>query len=85
MLARSATLPLPPQWNPASARRWDYRPDPQALLTAATEWRRQYALGPAATATGKVHLLVIDAQKDFCLPAGSLYVGGRSGFAFDCA
>jgi nicotinamidase-related amidase len=75
----TATLPLPQHFAPDNARRWDYRPDPQGLLGAATDWRKQYNLQPAAAAAGKVHLLVIDAQKDFCLPAGSLYVGGRSG------
>ncbi|HVC80962.1 MAG TPA: nicotinamidase [Chloroflexota bacterium] len=79
MLVSTGTLPLPEFFEPANARRWDYRPDPQALLSAAAEWRRQYGIVPAAAAAEKVHLLVIDAQKDFCFPAGSLYVGGRSG------
>jgi nicotinamidase-related amidase len=79
MPATTGTLPLPPFFDPANARRWEYRPDPQALLGAADEWRRQYGITHAAAATAKVHLLVIDAQKDFCFPAGTLYVGGRSG------
>ena len=32
-----------------------------------------------ARTVGSVHLLLIDVQKDFCFPEGSLYVGGRSG------
>ena len=27
----------------------------------------------------RVHLLLIDVQKDFCFPEGTLYVAGRSG------
>jgi nicotinamidase-related amidase len=79
MIAATAELPLPPHFDPASARRWEYRPDPHALLAAATAWRRHYDLEPAAASPAKIHLLIIDAQKDFCHPAGSLYVGGRSG------
>ncbi|HVA89236.1 MAG TPA: nicotinamidase [Chloroflexota bacterium] len=79
MPATTETVPLPQFFDPDNARRWEYRPDPQVLLDAAADWRRQYGLTPAAAATGKVHLLVIDAQKDFSLPTGSLYVGGRSG------
>jgi nicotinamidase-related amidase len=48
-------------------------------LTAAAAWRREFDIAPAAASGAKVHVLVIDAQKDFCHPAGSLYVGGRSG------
>jgi nicotinamidase-related amidase len=33
----------------------------------------------AGTDRADVHLLLIDVQKDFCFPQGSLYVGGRSG------
>ena len=41
--------------------------------------RRQHALRPAASDERRVHLLLIDVQKDFCFPEGSLYVAGRSG------
>lgn len=78
MLVRP-TLPLPPHFDPAQARCWACRPDVQALLAAAQEWRREHDIPPAAADTRTVHLLVIDAQKDFCFPDGSLYVGGRSG------
>jgi nicotinamidase-related amidase len=79
MLFSHTELPLPPHVDPAGAREWNYRPDPHALLAAATGWRRQFDLASAASSPAKVHLLIIDAQKDFCHPAGSLYVGGRTG------
>ena len=34
---------------------------------------------PAAGDRKNVHLLLIDVQKDFCFPEGTLYVAGRSG------
>ncbi|HEV2130650.1 MAG TPA: hypothetical protein VGR27_06085, partial [Longimicrobiaceae bacterium] len=36
-------------------------------------------LPPAPEDARKIHLLLIDVQKDFCFPEGALYVGGRSG------
>lgn len=73
------TLPMPQFFDPTHAHDWGFRPDPQALLEAALSWRRRFGIEPAAVDRRRVHLLVIDAQKDFCFPSGSLYVGGRSG------
>jgi nicotinamidase-related amidase len=72
-------LPLPPFHDPAAAGRWDHRPDAQRLLEAAQDWRRRHAVPPAAGGGPDLHLLLVDEQKDFCLPEGTLYVGGRSG------
>ncbi len=72
-------LPLPSHYQPADAGRWSYRPDDAQLATAAVDWRRQHGVRPAASDEHRVHLLLIDVQKDFCFPEGSLYVGGRSG------
>ena len=72
-------LPLPPVFEPKNAERWEYAPDQQRLFADAAEWRLAHAITPAATDKQNVHLLLIDAQKDFCFPKGSLYVGGRSG------
>lgn len=72
-------LPVPPFYDPAQARRWDYAPDPAALLAAAAEWRREHGLRPVAGDARRAHLLLVDVQRDFCFPQGSLYVGGRSG------
>ncbi len=73
------TLPLPPWFDARNAGSWSYSPDQQRLFGEAADWRRQYGLRPAADDPRTVHLLLIDEQKDFCFPQGSLYVGGRSG------
>lgn len=75
----STSLPLPGLHDPARAGQWSYRPDHQMLLAQAAAWRREHAIGPAAADQRRVHVLLIDVQKDFCFPEGALYVGGRSG------
>ena len=75
----TAPLPLPPFYDPRNAARFDYRPDAQALCAAADAFRAAHGLRPAAADEVNLHLLLIDAQKDFCFPEGSLYVAGRSG------
>lgn len=72
-------LPLPSFYDPRSAERHGYSPDPAALLTAAVDWQRRHDLRPAGADRHNIHLLLIDVQKDFCFPEGALYVGGRSG------
>lgn len=72
-------LPLPPFYDPRHAADWAYAPDQQALFSTAAEWRREHAIAPASEDAAKVHLVLVDVQKDFCFPRGSLYVGGRSG------
>jgi nicotinamidase-related amidase len=72
-------LPIPDFYRPKRAADWHYVPDQQALLDRAVEWRERYRLNPAAEDRPKVHLLLVDVQKDFCFPEGTLYVGGRSG------
>lgn len=73
------TLPLPDHFEPTQAEDFGYRPDAQALLEAAHLWRQRHAVKPAGSDRGRLHLLLIDVQKDFCFPEGSLFVGGRSG------
>jgi nicotinamidase-related amidase len=75
----NAPLPLPPFYDPRSAARWDYRPDQEAVFRDAVEWSRRHALRPSGEDARRVRLLLVDLQKDFCLPEGTLYVGGRSG------
>jgi len=71
--------PLPAFYDPAQAADWSYQPDQQALFEAAQAWRRQHGIRPAGEDRRRIHLLLIDLQRDFCFPRGSLYVGGRSG------
>ncbi|HLU25961.1 MAG TPA: hypothetical protein VKZ58_09700 [Longimicrobiales bacterium] len=72
-------LPIPDFYDPANASRWSYSPDQQKLFEAAVEWRKLHGIRPAQEDDYRIHLLLIDYQKDFCFPEGSLYVGGRSG------
>ena len=78
-MSKLKRLPLLPSYNPNNASKWSYVPDQQVLLDNSVEWRRAHAIKPAATDTFRVHLLLIDVQKDFCFPEGTLFVGGRSG------
>lgn len=72
-------LPLPSLFDPDNAGRWSYRPDHDVLFDAATRWTEEHRIRPAAADEYRMHLLLIDVQKDFCFPEGSLYVAGRSG------
>lgn len=74
-----ANQAVPAFFKPANAGKWEYRPDQRAVFVAAQEARKQSGLKAAALDRKKVHLLLIDVQKDFCFPEGTLYVGGRSG------
>ncbi len=72
-------LPLPPFYEAANAERSGYSPDQSALFAAAADWRKLHSIAPAGKDPLNTHLLLIDAQRDFCFPEGSLYVGGRGG------
>ena len=75
----SNPLPLPATFDPRNAEVYGYAPDQQRLFADAAAWRRTHGITAAAADKQNVHLLLIDVQKDFCFPTGSLYVGGRSG------
>ncbi|MDQ3368302.1 MAG: nicotinamidase [Myxococcota bacterium] len=74
-------LPIPAFFDGAHAGDYAYRPDATVVAGAATDWRAAHAIKPSAADETRVHLLLIDVQKDFCFPEGSLYVAGRSGTA----
>ena len=78
-MSAKGELPLPSFFDPQSAEKFAYRPDPARLLVEAVEWRRAHRIAPSAADLRNIHLLLIDVQKDFCFPEGSLYVAGRSG------
>ncbi len=69
----------PSFYNASNASNWAYRPDQRAVFLEAQETIKREKIRPHNTDKKKVHLLMIDVQKDFCLPEGTLYVGGRSG------
>jgi nicotinamidase-related amidase len=71
--------PIPAHYDPRHAREFSYRPDAQSLFDSATLFRREQHLLPAASDLRRNHLVLIDLQRDFCFPEGTLYVGGRSG------
>ncbi len=78
--ARATTpLPLPTFYEPRRAAEYAYRPDAAVIAEASATWRAQHAIRPSAADETRIHLLLIDVQKDFCFPEGSLYVAGRSG------
>ena len=79
MAVKTTSLDVPSFYDPANAAAWSYRPDLQAVLAHAVDWRRARGVQPAAADRRRVHALLIDVQKDFCFPEGTLYVGGRSG------
>jgi nicotinamidase-related amidase len=72
-------LPLPTFFKAKNAEDWAYEPDQAALFGLADAWVKKHDIKPSGHDGKKVHLLLIDVQKDFCFPQGSLYVGGRGG------
>ena len=75
----SRELPIPDFYRGENASNWSYTPDQRKVFEASIEWRRLHHIWPSGSDQLRVHLLLIDLQKDFCFPEGSLYVGGRSG------
>lgn len=72
-------LPVPTFYDEEHAKEWGYRPNETEVFELAKDWREKHDLKPSGGDKLKTHLLLIDLQKDFCFPEGSLYVGGRSG------
>ena len=79
LTAQPRVLPLPDFYQASHARDWGFQADALSVMSHASDWRRQYAIKPAGSDRSKIHLLLIDVQKDFCFPTGTLYVGGQSG------
>jgi nicotinamidase-related amidase len=78
-MSQNRTLPLPKLFQPDHAAKWGYAPDQQRVFEDATAWRKLHSLRASAADEINLHFLLIDLQKDFCFPEGSLYVAGRGG------
>jgi nicotinamidase-related amidase len=72
-------LPLPTFFKAKNAEDWTYEPNHADLLAQSEAWVKKHDIKPSGHDGKKVHLLLIDVQRDFCFPQGSLYVGGRNG------
>ncbi|MEM6732083.1 MAG: nicotinamidase, partial [Myxococcota bacterium] len=72
-------LPLPPHYDPATTRDWGHTPDHRAVLQQAIEWQLEHRIKPSAQDSHRIHVVLIDVQRDFCFPEGTLFVAGRSG------
>ena len=79
MTRKTTPLPIPAFFDGKRAADYAYRPDAAMLMSNAVDWRAQHAIRPSAADETRIHLLLIDVQKDFCFPEGTLYVAGRSG------
>ena len=71
-------MPLPPGFRAEKAASWMYSPDTTSMLEEAGRWRRLHDIPPASQDKKRIAMLLVDLQKDFCLPEGTLYVGGRN-------
>jgi nicotinamidase-related amidase len=72
-------LPVPDFYRAENARSWSYQPELPSLLREAHRWRAELGVRTAANDRKRVHMLLVDLQRDFCFPEGALFVGGRSG------
>jgi len=66
-------------YDPSNAGSFSYTPDRLAIFEEANRFRREFAIQPSANDSRRIDVLLIDVQRDFCHPEGTLYVGGRSG------
>lgn len=72
------TLPIPSFFD--SSRVGEiWKVDYATRADSARDWAHQHALNPASASSGKISLLIVDAQNTFCIPNFELFVGGRSG------
>jgi nicotinamidase-related amidase len=72
-------LPVPDFYSPEHAHSWSYQPDLPSLFAEAQRWRRELGVRTASSDRRRVHLLLVDLQRDFCFPEGALFVAGRTG------
>lgn len=69
---------MPAHWDPdrvGEIRRVEYG----ELFDAATAWRGEHGIAPAAHDRFRIALVAVDVQNTFCTPGFELFVAGRSG------
>ena len=69
----------PACYDAGHAGDFSYTPDRMAIFQEANRFRQEFDIPPAVADSKRIDLLLIDVQRDFCHPEGTLYVGGRSG------
>ena len=78
-MAAGEITQMPACYSPDNAADFSHTPDRMAVFEEAGRFRREFEIAPAAADSRRIDLLLIDVQRDFCHPEGTLYVGGRSG------
>lgn len=80
-MVKLKALPLPDIYRSENCGNAGYSPDYGILASTAEVWVKRFGLKPASEDLVKILLLLIDDQVSFSfpLPAGSLFVAGRSG------
>lgn len=78
-ISSPSSASLPGFFNPDNAANHSYDPNLSEVADAALAWREAHQIRPAASDEHRIALLLIDVQRDFCFPEGSLYVAGHSG------
>lgn len=73
------TLPIPEFFDEVHAETWEYEPSAERLASAAAPWARRHGIDASGRDARRTVLLLVDFQRDFCHPSGSLWVGGRDG------
>lgn len=75
----TAEAELPVFYETRHAFEAGWEPDQRGVFQAARDAASRYGWRPAADDQVKTGLVIIDGQRDFCFPSGSLYVGGADG------
>ena len=71
-------LPIPAHFDPS--RVGEVWPVPyEERAREAASWAARHRIGAASADALRLCLLLVDVQNTFCVPAGELFVGGRSG------
>jgi len=72
-------MTIPNFFDAKNSADYHYQPNQRQLLLDSAGYRSDNSITSAITDRMKVNLLLIDLQRDFCFPEGSLYVAGQSG------